>query len=80
MCQFFKKRSYPDYAITTGKHRTQEIDRENALQTKKKKRIPFTLTYYPQNLPVKNFIILRNDPESKHVFPLLPLSFKSDKT
>ena len=48
-------------------------------------RIPFTLTYHPQNLAVKNVIlknfkILRNDPESKHIFPLPPLiSFKRDK-
>ena len=33
MCQFFKKRGYPDSAVTTGKHRAQEIDRETALQT-----------------------------------------------
>ena len=33
MCQFFKKRSYPDSAVTTSKHRAQEIDRETALQT-----------------------------------------------
>ena len=48
-------------------------------------RIPFTLTYHPQNLAVKNVIlknfkILRNDPETKHLFPLPPLiSFKRDK-
>ena len=33
MCQFFKKRGYPDSALTTGKHGAQEIDRETALQT-----------------------------------------------
>ena len=34
MCQFKKKkRSYPDSAVTTDKHRAQEIDRETALQT-----------------------------------------------
>ena len=46
MCQFFKKRGYPDSAVTTGKHRTQETDRWNALQTSQKKetnRIPFIL-------------------------------------
>ena len=76
MCQFFKKRGYPDSAVTTGKHRAQEIDRETALQTSQNKetdRIPFTLTYHPQNLAIKNVIlknfkILRNDPETKHVF------------
>ena len=46
MCQFFKKRGYPDSAVTTGKHRAQEIDRETALQTSQNEEtdgIPFTL-------------------------------------
>ena len=48
-------------------------------------RIPFTLTQHPQNLAIKNVIlknfkILRNDPETKHIFSLPPLiSFKRDK-
>ena len=88
MCQFFKKRGYPDSAITTGKHRAQEIDRNTALQSpqdEETNRIPFTLTYHPQNLAVKNVIlknfkILRNDPETQHIFSLPPLiSFKRDK-
>ena len=88
MCQFFKKRGYPDSAITTGKHRAQEIDRNTALQSpqdEETNRIPFTLTYHPQNLAVKNVIlknfkILRNDPETQHIFSLPPLiSFKHDK-
>ena len=88
MCQFFKKRGYPDSAVTTGKHRAQEIDRETLLQTSENEetnRIPFTLTYHPQNLAIKNVIlknfkILRNDPETKHIFSLPPLiSFKRDK-
>ena len=78
MCQFFKKRGYPDSAVTTGKHRAQEIDRETALQTSQNEetdRMPFTLTYHPQNLAIKNVIlknfkILRNDPETKHIFSL----------
>ena len=62
MCQFFKKRGYPDcnhaatLIVTTGKHRAQETDRETALQTSQNEennRIPFTLTYHPQNLAVK---------------------------
>ena len=85
---FSKKRGYPDSAVTTGKHRAQEIDRETTLQTLPKEEInryPFTLSYYPKNLAVKkiilkNFKILRNDPETKHIFPLAPLiSFKHDK-
>ena len=71
-----------------GKHRAQEIDRETALQTSQNEetdRIPFILTYHPQNLAIKNVIlknfkILRNDPETKHIFSLPPLiSFKRDK-
>ena len=81
MCQFFKSHGYRDSAVTTGKHRAQEVDREIALQTSQNEetnRIPFTLTYHPQNLAVKNVIlkifkILRNDPETKHAFPLRPL-------
>ena len=83
MCQFFKKRGYHDSAVTTGKHRAQEIDRETALQTSQNEetdRIPFNLSYLPQNLAIKNVTILRNDLETKHIFSLQPLiSFKRDK-
>ena len=57
MCQFFKKRGYPYSAVITGKHRAQEIDRETALQTSQNEetdRIPFNLTYDPQNLAIKD--------------------------
>ena len=57
MCQFFKKRGYPDSAVTTGKHRAQEIDRETALQTSQNEetdRIPFT--YLPPTLCKKIYI------------------------
>ena len=60
MCQFIKKRGYLDSSVTTGKHRAQEIDRETAIQmsqSEESNRIPFTLTYYPQNLAVKNIIL-----------------------
>ena len=89
MCQFFKKRGYPHSAVTTGKHRAQEIDRETALQTSQNEEtniIPFTFTYHPQKLAIKNvvlknFKILRNDPETKHIFSLPPLvSFKRDNS
>ena len=88
MFQFFKRRGYPDSALTPGKNYIQEIDRETALQTSQNEetdRIPFTLTYRPQNLAIKNVIlknfkILRNDSETKHIFSLKPLiSFKRDK-
>ena len=76
MCQFFKNRGFPDSALTTGKQRAQEIDRETALQTSQNDetdRIPATLTYYPQNLAIKNAILnnfkfLRNYPEIEHMF------------
>ena len=81
MCQFFKKGGYPDSTVTTGKHRAQEIAPETALQTSQNEetdRILFTLTYHPQNLAIKNVIrknfkVLRNDPEPKHIFSLPPL-------
>ena len=65
----FKKRGYPDSVATTGLQMSQNEETN---------RIPFTLTYRPQNLAVKNVIlkyfkILRNDPETKHIFPLSPL-------
>lgn len=62
LCQFFKKRGYPDSAVSTGKRRALEIDRETALQTSKieqTNRILFTRTYHPPNLAVK-IVILKN--------------------
>ena len=82
----FQKPGYPDSTVTTGKHRAQEINQNTALQTSQNEdtaRIPFTLTYHPQNLAIKNvslFKILRSDLETKHIFSLPPLtSFKRDK-
>jgi len=88
MYQFFKKCGYPDSAVTIGEYRAQEIPWEATLQTSRSKeidRMPFTLTYHPQNLAIKNvmlrnFKILHKDPEAKHIFPLPPLiSFKREK-
>ena len=62
MHQFFNKCGYHDSAVTTIKHRAQEIDRETALQSsqnEKTKGFPFTLTYHSQNLGVKS-VILKN--------------------
>jgi len=69
MCHFFEKHGYPHSAVTTGKHCTQEIEQETALltsQNEETNRIPFALTYHPQNLAIKtvilkNFKILHND-------------------
>ena len=65
--------------------RNQPRNHTENVTEQKTNRIPFTLTYHPQNLEVKNVIlknfkILRNDPETKQIFPLPPLiSFKRDK-
>ena len=62
MCQFFDKRGYPVSVVQAGYHRAQQIDRQAALQTAEKEntdRIPFTLTFHPQNHAVKS-IILKN--------------------
>ena len=82
--QFFKKRCSTDSAVTTGKHRAQEIDRETALQTsqnEKANRVPFT----PPSNQKCNSQKLRNSPQRsrnyKHIFSLPPLiSFKLDKS
>ena len=47
MCQFFEKRGYPASVIQTTHHRSQQTDRQSALQTSQKEkndRTPFTLT------------------------------------
>ena len=57
MCQFLKKHGYPYSAVITGKHRAQVIDRDTALQTSQNEetdRMPFNLTYDPQNLAIKD--------------------------
>ena len=59
----FRETREPVWSYITGKHRAQEIDRGTALQTSQNEeadRIPFILTYHPQNLAIKN-VILRND-------------------
>ena len=52
MCQFLKKRDYPDSAVTTGKHRAQEIDRETALQTSQQRNRQNSIhPYIPSTKP-----------------------------
>ena len=88
MCQFFKKRGYPDSAVTTGKYRGQEIEREIALQSNVRERRnqhnSIHLTYHPRNLAVKKCYSqkLQNSPQwSRNLtFPLpLLILFKRDK-
>ena len=87
---FFEKRGYPASVIQTAHHRSQQTDRQSALQTSHKEklwqsRIPFTLTFHPHNNPVKvivlnNIKILQNDPETGTIFSQPPLiSYKRDK-
>ena len=38
MRHLFKKRGYPDSVVNTAQHRTQEIDRQSALQTSQKEK------------------------------------------
>ena len=47
MCDFFDKHGYPAFVVQAGHHRTQQIDRQSALQMSQKEnndKIPFTLT------------------------------------
>ena len=88
MCDVFDERGYPASVVQAGHHRAQQIDRQSALQTSQKQsndRIPFTLTFHPQNHAVKsiilrNFKLLQNDPDTVRIFSQPPLlSFKRDK-
>ena len=79
MCQFFEKRGYPVSVVKAGHHRAQKSQKD------KNDRIPFTLTFHPQNHAAKsiiltNFKLLQNDPETGRIFSQPPLiSFKRDK-
>ena len=73
--------------MKTAQERAQTTNQQSAPQTSQKEenqRIPFTLTFHPLNLPVKNIILknfklLQNDNEIR-IFLLLPLiSFKRNK-
>ena len=72
--------------ITTLRHILTNINLLRNLLSQKLKRIPFTLTYHPNSLQVKN-IILRNfkllntNSETESIFKEPPLiSFKRDKS
>ena len=86
--QFFKNRGYPDSVVKTAQERAQTTNQQSAPQASQKEenqRIPFTLTFHPLNLPVKNIILknfklLQNDNETSRIFTLPPLiSFKRNK-
>ena len=83
--------SFPNVAITIlskALNRVQNVNRESALEpsaSDNEERIPFTLTFHPNNLAarnavLRNFKILQSDPETAPIFPNLPLvSFKRDR-
>ena len=86
--QYFEKRGYPASLIQMAHHRARQTDRQSALQTSQKEKndsIPFTLTFHPDNNPVKtiilnNFKILQSNPETGAIFSQPPLiSFKRDE-
>ena len=88
MSTFFSDRGYPDHVINQALNRVQNVSREMALtpaESNSEERIPFILTYHPNNLAAKNIIllnfsILQSDPETASIFSQPPLvSFKRDK-
>ena len=88
MSNFFSERGYPDSILSKALNRVQNVNRESALESSasdNEERIPFTLTFHPNNLAarnvvLRNFKILQSDPETAPIFPNPPLvSFKRDR-
>ena len=88
MSNFFSERGYPDSTLSKALNRVQNVNRESALEpsaSDNEERIPFTLTFHPNNLAarnvvLRNFKILQSDPETAPIFPNPPLvSFKRDR-
>ena len=88
MSNFFSERGYPDSILSKALNRVQNVNRESALEpsaSDNEERIPFTLTFHPNNLAarnvvLRNFKILQSDPETAPIFPNPPLvSFKRDR-
>ena len=88
MSNFFFERGYPDSILSKALNRVQNVNRESALEpsaSDNEERIPFTLTFYPNNLAarnvvLRNFKILQSDPKTVPIFPNPPLvSFKRDR-
>ena len=88
MSNFFSERGYPDSILSKALNRVQNVNRESALEpsaSDNEERIPFTLTFHPNNLAarnvvIRNFKILQSNPETAPIFPILPLvSFKRDR-
>ena len=88
MSNFFSERGYPDSIFSKALNRVQSVNRESALEPSasyNEERIPFTLTFHPNNLAarnvfLRNFKILLSDLETAPIFPNPPLvSFKCDR-
>ena len=88
MSNFFSERGYPDSILSKALNRVQNVNRESTLEpsaSDNEERIPFTLTFHPNNLAarnvvLRNFKILQPDPETAPIFPNPPLvSFKRDR-
>ena len=88
MSNFLSEVGYPDNILSKALNRVQNVNRESALEppaSTNEQRIPFTLTFYPNNLAnsnvvFRNFKILQSDPETAPVFLNPPLvSFKRDR-
>ena len=88
MSNFFSERGYPDSILSKALNRVQNVNRESALEpsaSDNEERIPFTLTFYPNNLTarnvvLRNFKILLSGPETAPIFPNPQLvSFKRDR-
>ena len=88
MSNFFSERGYPDSILSKALNRVQNVNRESTLEpsaSNNEERIPFTLTFHPNNLAarnvvLRNFNILQSDPETAPIFPNSPLvSFKRDR-
>ena len=88
MSNFFSERGYPDSILSKALNRVQNVNRESALEpsaSDNEERIPFTLTFHPNNLAarnvvLRNFEILQSDPETAPISPNPPLvSFKRDR-
>ena len=88
MSNFFSERGYPDNILSKALNGVPNVNRESALElsaSNNEERIPFTLTFHPNNLATRNgvfrnFKILQSDPETAPIFPNPPLvSFKRDR-
>ena len=85
---FFSERGYPNNILPKALNRVENVNRESALElsaSNSEERIPFTLTFHPNNLAARNMVlrnvkILQSDPETAPIFPNPPLaSFKRDQ-